>query len=141
MHEALEETVSCHFYKFDPREMFSCCDILFIRDRVRVHSNEKKNENIDENSVVILKNELNEDRLKPLYDRLCTELLSGRFSILLTSKLFKNSNFVRIFGTHLEKNESNQGSKINFFKLASSEFIRKNQCSFVWKWIKKNKCI
>lgn len=73
IHDALDETVSCNFFKFDPRVMFSNCDILFIRDRVRVHSKEDMNEDADENIVIILEDELNEDRFRPLFHRLCTE--------------------------------------------------------------------
>ncbi|CAG2204929.1 unnamed protein product [Mytilus edulis] len=103
MHDALEETIGCHFYKFDSRVMFSDCDILFIRDRVRVHSIENTNTNIHENIVIIQEDELNEDRFRPLYDRLWTELENGRFSNLLMSNLFKNRNFVRIFGITFDK--------------------------------------
>ncbi|CAG2252170.1 unnamed protein product [Mytilus edulis] len=138
IHDALEETVSCHFYKFNPRVMFSDCDILFIRDRVRVHSDRKMIGNVDKNIVIILEDELNEDRLKPLYKRLCTELLSGRFSILLTSHLFKNRKFVHIFGTHFENSRRILGLTNTFMKMVSSEQIKNNQSSSVGKWINKH---
>ncbi|CAC5395168.1 unnamed protein product [Mytilus coruscus] len=38
IHDALEEAIGYHFYTFDPKAMFSECDILFIRDRVKVIS-------------------------------------------------------------------------------------------------------
>ncbi|CAG2208541.1 unnamed protein product [Mytilus edulis] len=80
IHDGFKETVGCHFYTFDPRVMFSDCDILFIRDRVRVHSIEKMNENVDENFVIIQEDELNENHFNSLFDRLSDEVNSGRFS-------------------------------------------------------------
>ncbi|XP_052085777.1 uncharacterized protein LOC127723254 isoform X1 [Mytilus californianus] len=121
IHDALEETIGCHFYTFDPKVMFSDCDIVFIRDRVRVISNENTDENINENIVSIREDELNEDRLRPLYNRLWIELKNGRFSSLLMSHLFSNRNFIRIFGitfdqsihTFLKKVSSEQGQISN----------------------------
>ncbi|XP_052069356.1 uncharacterized protein LOC127708505 [Mytilus californianus] len=133
IHDALEETTGCHFYTFDPRVMFSECDILFIRDRVRLHSNENLNENADENIVIINEDELNEDRLKPLYDRVLTELNNGRFSSVLMSRLFKNSDFVRILGTHSKKNQSILGSKNTFSKTVSSERKKSTNHSIIDK--------
>lgn len=69
MHDSLEETIGCHFYKFDSRVMFSECDILFIRDRLRVHSIENTNTNIHENIVIIQEDELNEDRFEPFRNK------------------------------------------------------------------------
>ncbi|VDH94847.1 Hypothetical predicted protein [Mytilus galloprovincialis] len=117
IHDALEETVGCHFCTLNPEEMFSDCNILFIRDRVRV----QLNTNADENIVVLREDELNEDRLRPLYHRLLTELKSGRFSNLLMSQLFKNRNFVNIFGTHLK---TSQRIFDEPFSEASSEWQR-----------------
>ncbi|XP_052106950.1 uncharacterized protein LOC127739319 isoform X2 [Mytilus californianus] len=74
IHDALEETVGLHFCKFAPRVMFLYCDILFIRDRVRIHSNEDMHKNVAENIVIIREDELNEDHLQPLYNRLGDEL-------------------------------------------------------------------
>ncbi|CAC5414177.1 unnamed protein product [Mytilus coruscus] len=85
IHDTLEETVGCHFCTLNPKEMLADCNILFIRDRVRV----QLNTNVDENIVVLREDELNEDRLRPLYHRLLTELKSGRFSNLLMSQLLK----------------------------------------------------
>ncbi|XP_076079203.1 uncharacterized protein LOC143049470 [Mytilus galloprovincialis] len=106
IHDALEETVGHHFCSFNPKVMFSECDILFIRDRVRVHSNENGNENKDQNIVIIQEDDLDKDHIKPLYNRLFKELKSGRFSSLLMSHLFKNRNFIRIFGTTIDNNGS-----------------------------------
>ncbi|XP_052079120.1 uncharacterized protein LOC127717492 [Mytilus californianus] len=119
IHDALEETVSCHFCTLNPKEMFTDCNILFIRDRVRVYSNENIDENVGENIVIIQEDELNEDHLRPLYNRLGTEINSGRFSSLLMSQLLKNRNFVHTFVTHLEKNKSILGSKQPFSKISS----------------------
>ncbi|OPL33844.1 hypothetical protein AM593_01559, partial [Mytilus galloprovincialis] len=88
-----------------------------IIDRVRV----ELNTNADENIVVFREDELNEDRLRPLYHRLLTELKSGRFSNLLMSQLFKNRNFVNIFGTHLK---TSQRIFDEPFSEASSEWQR-----------------
>ncbi|CAC5374884.1 unnamed protein product [Mytilus coruscus] len=138
IHDALEETIGCHFYTFDPKVMFSDCDIFFIRDRVRAISNENTDENIDENIVSIREDELTENRLRPLYNRLWIELKNGIFSNLLMSHLFSNRNFVRIFGitfdqsihTFLKKVSFEQGQVSNdsvFIKylkiLSNDEFI------------------
>lgn len=104
IHDFLEETIGCHFYSFDPSVMLSDCDILFIRDQIKILPNENTNENINDNVVIIRENELNEDRLKPLYDRLWNELNNGRFSAFLNSHLFKNRHFVCIFGITFDKN-------------------------------------
>ncbi|CAG2238415.1 unnamed protein product [Mytilus edulis] len=103
IHDALEETVGRHFCLFNPKVMFSECDLLFIRDRVRVRSDTNGNEK-DENIVIIQEDELDKILLRPLYDRLFKELKSGRFSSLLMSHLFKNRSFVRIFGTIIDNN-------------------------------------
>ncbi|VDI68945.1 Hypothetical predicted protein [Mytilus galloprovincialis] len=103
IHDALEETVGRHFCLINPKVMFSECDLLFIRDRVRVRSDTNGNEK-DENIVIIQEDELDKDHLRPLYDRLFKELKSGRFSGLLMSHLFKNRSFVRIFGTIIDNN-------------------------------------
>ncbi|XP_071137098.1 uncharacterized protein [Mytilus edulis] len=103
IHDALEETVGRHFCLFNPKVMFSECDLLFIRDRVRVRSDINGNEQ-DEYIVIIQEDELDKDHLRPLYDRLFKELKSGRFSSLLMSHLFKNRNFIRIFGTIIDNN-------------------------------------
>ncbi|VDI11425.1 Hypothetical predicted protein [Mytilus galloprovincialis] len=121
IHDALEEMIGCHFYTFDPRVLFLDCDISFIRDRVRVDSNENINENNDQNIVIIREDELNEDRFTPLYTRMWTELNNGRFSSLLMSHLFKNRSFVRIFGTHFENNQSILGLEKTFLTTKSSE--------------------
>ncbi|XP_076089150.1 uncharacterized protein LOC143059520 isoform X1 [Mytilus galloprovincialis] len=119
IHDVLEETVSWHFCTMNPKEMFSDCNILFIRDRVRIYSDENKNESVGENIVIIQEDELNEDHLRPLYNRLWAEINNGRFSNLLMSQLLKNKNFVHAFGTHLEKNKSTLGSKKPFSKISS----------------------
>ncbi|XP_063407139.1 uncharacterized protein LOC134690906 [Mytilus trossulus] len=97
IHDVFEETISYHFYMFDPKEMFSECDIMFIRDRVRVRSTENSDENVNDNIVYILEDELNEDHFRPLYNRFKVELQNGRFSNVLMSPLFMNRKFVRIF--------------------------------------------
>ncbi|XP_071141788.1 uncharacterized protein [Mytilus edulis] len=51
IHDALEETIGCHFQTFNPRIMYSECDILFIRDRIRVVSNKHTDGSIDEHIV------------------------------------------------------------------------------------------
>ncbi|CAG2256316.1 unnamed protein product [Mytilus edulis] len=89
IHDALEETIGCHFYKFDPRVMFSDCDIVFIRDQVRVMSDENSAEYKMESIVSLREDELNEEFLIPLYNRLWTELKNGRFSNLLMSHLLR----------------------------------------------------
>ncbi|CAC5380384.1 unnamed protein product [Mytilus coruscus] len=133
IHDALEETTGWHFYTFDPTVMFSDCDISFIRDRVRVHSNENMNANVDENIVIIREDELNEDHITPLYTRVWTELNKGRFSSLLMGPdhLFKNRNFIRIFGTRFEYNQSKLGSKNIFWKTVSSERSTLNRPNFM----------
>ncbi|CAC5357679.1 unnamed protein product [Mytilus coruscus] len=136
IHDALEEITGCHFYAFDPRVMFSDCDIFFIRDRVRVHSNENMIENGDENIVIIGEDDLNDDSLTPLYTRLWTELTNGRFSCVLISHLFKNRNFVRIFGTHFEDNQSILGSTNTFLKIVSSERRESSDQSVFNKFLK-----
>ncbi|XP_052106975.1 uncharacterized protein LOC127739338 [Mytilus californianus] len=123
IHDSFKETVGCHFYTFDPQVMFSDCDILFIRDRVRVHSIENMNENVDENFVIIQEDELNENHFNSLFDRLSNELNSGRFSSLLMSHLFKNRDFVYTFGTRYENNQGMLGSTNLFLKKVSSERI------------------
>lgn len=128
IHDALDETIGCHFFSFNPTVMFSDCDILFIRDRITVRSNENTIIDIDENIVVILENELNEDHIRPLYYRFLTELQKGRFTSLLMSPLFKNSNFIRIFCNIFDKNmhtllkmkssEQRQSSDLSNFRKA-----------------------
>ncbi|CAG2238006.1 unnamed protein product [Mytilus edulis] len=98
IHDALEETIGCHFQTFNPRIMYSECDILFIRDRIRVVSNEHRDGSIDEHIVVIREDDLDKDSLSPLYYRFWTELNNGRFSSVLMSHLFKNRAFVYKFG-------------------------------------------
>ncbi|XP_063411894.1 uncharacterized protein LOC134694771 [Mytilus trossulus] len=119
IHDALEETVSWHFCTLNPKEMFSDCNILFIRDRVRIYSGENINESFGENIVIIQEDELNEDHIRSLYNRLWTEINNGRFSNLLMSQFLKNKNFVHAFGTHLEKKKSTLGSKKIFSKVSS----------------------
>ncbi|XP_063426193.1 uncharacterized protein LOC134709994 isoform X1 [Mytilus trossulus] len=120
IHDALEETVGIHFCTLYPKEMFTECDILFIRDRVRIHSNESITENVDENIVYIREDELNDAHRIPLYTRFRTELKYGRFSSLVMSHLFKNRNFVCIFGTFLKSNKSKKGS-LDYHKYFSME--------------------
>lgn len=120
IYDALEETVVSHFYTFDPNIMLSDCHILFIRDRIRIHSNENTNDDIDENTVVIQEDELNENNLKPMFNRLWNELSEGKFSSLLMSHLFKNRDFVSIFGTYLETNKSIHESKFFLKKVYSA---------------------
>ncbi|XP_063412032.1 uncharacterized protein LOC134694863 [Mytilus trossulus] len=105
IHDALEETVGFHFCTFNPKEMFEDCNILFIRDRVRVNSNVNTDGNFEQNIVILREDDLNEDHVKPLYTRLRTELERGRFSNLLMSGLCKNRNFVEIFGNHIKTNQ------------------------------------
>ncbi|XP_063442698.1 uncharacterized protein LOC134722999 [Mytilus trossulus] len=136
IHDALAETICCHFYTFDSRVMFSDCDILFIRDRVRVHFNENINDNTDENIIFIHEDKLNEDCLSTLYDRMWTELNNGRFSNLLMSHLFKNRNFVRIFGSHSESYGSKLGPKYTFMNIVSSERNESSDGSFFEKMFK-----
>ncbi|VDI62947.1 Hypothetical predicted protein [Mytilus galloprovincialis] len=123
IHDTFKETIGCHFCRFNPKVLFSFCDILFIRDRVRVHSIENINENDDENFVIIQKNELNENLFDSLFNRLSDEVNSGRFSSLLMSQLFKNRDFVYTFGTRYENNQGMLGSTHPFFKKVSSERI------------------
>ncbi|XP_063405914.1 uncharacterized protein LOC134689874 [Mytilus trossulus] len=106
IHDVLEETVGYHFYSFDHREMFSECDIVFLRDRVRILSTcsiDNTNENSNENIVNILEDELDEDRFVPLYDRFKNELKKGRFSNVLVSPLFMNRKFVSIFANTFDE--------------------------------------
>ncbi|VDI62946.1 Hypothetical predicted protein [Mytilus galloprovincialis] len=133
IHDALEETTGWHFHTFDPTVMFSDCDIFFIRDRVRIHSNENINANVDENIVIIREDELNEDHITPLYTRVWTELNKGKFSSLLVGpdNLLKNRNFIRIFGTRFEYNQSKLGSKNIFWKTVSSERGTLNRPNFI----------
>ncbi|VDI04843.1 Hypothetical predicted protein [Mytilus galloprovincialis] len=132
IHDALEETVGSHFYKFDPGIMFLDCDISFLRDRVRIQTKrENVNENFDENMVIIQEDELNENHLKPLYNRLSNELSCAGSSCVLMSQLFENRNFVRIFGIHFEKIQRIQGSQNTFFKKVSSDFFGKKPTSQV----------
>ncbi|CAC5413838.1 unnamed protein product [Mytilus coruscus] len=125
IHDALEETIGCHFQTFNPRIMFSECDILFIRDRIRVISNEKTDDSIDEHIVIIRENDLDKDRLSPLYNRLWTELNDGRFSSVLMSHLFKNRTFVRKFGVIYDKDIHTL-----FFKASSERRQSRNQTVF-----------
>ncbi|CAG2196800.1 unnamed protein product [Mytilus edulis] len=74
----------------DPKE----CDILFIRNRIRFHSNENSPEIVVENIVIIKEDELDENHFEPLSNRSGDELSNGRFSSLWRSDLFKNRNFV-----------------------------------------------
>ncbi|CAC5362272.1 unnamed protein product [Mytilus coruscus] len=126
IHDALEETVGSHFCMFAPRVMFLYCDILFIRDLVRVHSNEDMHKNVAENIVIIREDELNEDHLQPLYNRLWDELKSGKFSSVLMSHIFKNETFVWIFGTKFVNKMSLQKT---FFNTVSSERVRSSDSS------------
>ncbi|XP_071152026.1 uncharacterized protein, partial [Mytilus edulis] len=130
IHDALEETVGCHFCTFNPKVMFSECDIAFIRDRVRVRSDEHGNENEDANIVLIQEDELNEDHLRPLYRRLFNELKSGRFSSLLMSHLLKNRNFVRIFGITIDSNSNMLVSIHTLLIKVSSERVQRDQSIF-----------
>ncbi|XP_063418338.1 serine/threonine-protein phosphatase 6 regulatory ankyrin repeat subunit B-like [Mytilus trossulus] len=130
IHDALEETVGFNFCTFNPKEMFEDCNILFIRDRVKVSSNVNTDGNFEQNIVILREDDLNEDHVKPLYTRLRTELKRGRFSNLLMSGLCKNRNFVEIFGTHVK---TNQG-KLKFtgpFMRDSSERNQSNDQSFL----------
>ncbi|VDI76555.1 Hypothetical predicted protein [Mytilus galloprovincialis] len=124
IHDALEETVGCHFYTFDPAVMLSECDISFITDRIRVRSNENSPEIVGENIVIIKEDELNENHLEPLYNRLSDELSNGRFSTLLMSDLFKNRNFVRLFGTTFDNKHCTLKSKYTLLMKNSSEISR-----------------
>ncbi|VDI31136.1 Hypothetical predicted protein [Mytilus galloprovincialis] len=114
INDALKDVVGTHFFYSHPKEMCLNCDISFIRDKVRVHSKENMNENIDENSVYVQEDMLDEIYLKPLFDRLTIELTSERLSNLLTSHLFKNRNFVDSFRFHFERNHIVQRIK-NYF--------------------------
>ncbi|CAG2205940.1 unnamed protein product [Mytilus edulis] len=97
IHDALEETVGCHFYKFDPGIMFLDCDISFLRDRVRIQTKrENMNENFDENMVIIQEDELNENHLKPLYNRLSNELSCAGSSCVLMSQLHIGRDFINM---------------------------------------------
>ncbi|CAG2234572.1 unnamed protein product [Mytilus edulis] len=146
IHDSLEETVGYHFFIFDPRVMFSDCNISFIRDRVRVHSNENTNESVDKNIAIIQEDELNDDHLTPLYSRMWTELCNGRFSSLLLSHLVKNRKFVHILEPILiiirvflhkkyfwkivssERREtSNQSVLENIFKIISNHELEDNR--------------
>ncbi|XP_063426866.1 uncharacterized protein LOC134710438 [Mytilus trossulus] len=127
IHDALEETVGCHFYTFDPRAMLSECDILFIRDRIRVHSNENSPEIIGENMVIIKEDELNENYLEPLFNRLGDELSNGRFSSLLMSDLFENRNFVRLFGITVDNKHCTLKSNLTFLIKNSSKGRQSSQ--------------
>ncbi|XP_063426863.1 uncharacterized protein LOC134710434 [Mytilus trossulus] len=127
IHDALEETVGCHFYTFDPKVILSECDISFITDRIRVRSNESSPEIVDENIVLIMEDELNENYLEPLFNRLCDELSNGRFSSLLMSDLLKNRNFVRLFGTTFDNKHSTMKSKLTFLLRNSSEGKQRSQ--------------
>ncbi|CAC5424576.1 unnamed protein product [Mytilus coruscus] len=128
IHDALEETIGCHFYSFDPRVMFSECDILFIRDRVKVISIENK-ANIDENIIIIREDDLDEERLGPLYDRLWTEIKNGKFSSSLMSHLFKNRNFVRKFGKTVDSVD-NSSMHSALIKASSEQRQSKDQSVF-----------
>ncbi|VDI48270.1 Hypothetical predicted protein [Mytilus galloprovincialis] len=130
IHDVFEETISYHFYMFDPKEMFSECDIVFIRDRVRVRSIENTNENVNENIVNILEDELNEDRFRPLYNRFKVELQNGRFSNVLMSPLFMNRKFVHLFAITFD--ESIQ----TLMKQCSSEKISSMDQSLVQQALK-----
>ncbi|VDI73126.1 Hypothetical predicted protein [Mytilus galloprovincialis] len=132
IHDALAETVGCHFCTFNPKVMFSECHILFIRDRVRVglRSDENENDNEDENIVIIQEDELNENHFRPLFNRLFNELKSGRFSSLLMSHLFKNRNFVRIFGITIDNNRSIFVSIHTLLTKVSSERVQRDQSIF-----------
>ncbi|CAC5374065.1 unnamed protein product [Mytilus coruscus] len=114
IHDALEETVGCHFYTFNPTVMLSECDISFITDRIRVHSNENSPEIVSENIVIIMEDELKENHLEPLFNRLCDELPNGRFSSLLMSDLFKNRNFIRLFGITFGNKHGTMKSKNSY---------------------------
>ncbi|XP_063411594.1 uncharacterized protein LOC134694512 [Mytilus trossulus] len=132
IHDALEETVGIHFCTLYPEEMFAHCNIAFIRDRVRMHSNESITANVDENFVYIREDELNDDHLKPLYTRLWAELKLERFSTLLASHLFRNKNFVCELGTFLKNNKGKlKSSKLPKFDnerhISSIKNILQNQ--------------
>ncbi|XP_052086887.1 uncharacterized protein LOC127724079 [Mytilus californianus] len=130
IHDALAETVGCHFCTFNPKVMFSECHILFIRDRVRVRSDENEIENEDENIVIIQEDKLIEDHLRPLFNRLFNELKSGRFSSLLMSHLFRNRNLVRIFGITIDNNRSMLVSIHTLLTKVSSERVQRDQSIF-----------
>ncbi|VDI60157.1 Hypothetical predicted protein [Mytilus galloprovincialis] len=127
IHDALEETVGCHFCTLNPKIMFSECDILFIRNRVTVHSDTNSSDVEDENIVVIQENDLNKDHMRPLYIRLWNELKKGIFSSLLMSQLFGNRHFVRIFGNY---NQSILVSMHTLFFKVSSERFQRDQSIF-----------
>ncbi|XP_071149836.1 uncharacterized protein [Mytilus edulis] len=156
IHDALEETVGIHFCTLYPSEMFADCDIAFIGDRVRIHSNECINVNADENNLFINVNadeynlfiredKLKEDCFRPLYTRLSNELKRGRFSTLMVSHLFRNRNFVSEFGTYLKNNKIKLGLREPFLKtsyegsqIIEQSFIRKTLNVLSFKQLQNN---
>lgn len=108
--DALEETVGKHFFTFNPRTMLFYCDFSFIKDRIKVHSDENLHGNVDENIVIIKEDDLCQAYLETLYNRFSNELAHERFSNLLKSRLFENKKFVRIFRTHVKGEHRRMGS-------------------------------
>lgn len=96
-HDKLEETIACHFGSQFPHIMLKHCKLDFIRDRVRLTSMPKDDENI-----FILK--------QPLFDvfseRVIDEIRKGKFRDILLSEPMQCEKFIHKFASYLKRNQT-----------------------------------
>lgn len=95
-HDKLEETIACHFGSQFPHIMLKHCKLDFIRDRVRLTSMPKDDENI-----FILK--------QPFFDvfseRVIDEIRKGKFRDILLSEPMQCEKLLQKFASYLKKNQ------------------------------------
>ncbi|CAC5413876.1 unnamed protein product [Mytilus coruscus] len=90
LHDSFLEAISFHFSKVNPCVFLECCDIAFLKERVRVNSPQV---NDDENVIV-----LNEESFCFLANRYIAELKTGEFMDVLCSQPIKDEKFIKVMG-------------------------------------------
>ncbi|XP_063400264.1 uncharacterized protein LOC134684883 [Mytilus trossulus] len=117
LHDSFLEAISFHFSKVNPYVFLECCDIAFLKERVRVISSQV---NDDENVIV-----LNDESFGLLANRFIAELKAGEFMDVLCSHPIRNEKFIKVMGAIIDG-----GQLITRQKLVETEI----SCVAYIKW-------
>ncbi|VDI08125.1 Hypothetical predicted protein, partial [Mytilus galloprovincialis] len=117
VHDTFLEAISFHFSKVNPCVFLECCDIAFLKERVRVISPQID----DDENVIVLK----EESFCYLAIRYIAELKNGEFMDVLCSQPIKEEKFLKVMGDVIEC-----GSLITRQKLIDTKI----SCVAYFKW-------
>lgn len=130
LHDSFLEAVSFHFSKVNLCVFLKCCNLEFLRERVRVLS---PNVNDDQNIII-----LNEDSFGYLANRFIVELNNGDFIDILSSQAIKEKTFIKIMGNLIDSGQLVTKKKLMDTAISWSGFMQWQFCDPVYDIYKES---